>query len=82
MVDKVKALCPLGASDHIYLNITLVLYTESCIIHPSFNYFRGDFVSLRSMINDINLTNRVQACDNINDKWDCFHKTVYISLSW
>ena len=27
------------------------------------------------MINNINLTNRVQACDNIN-KWDCFHKTI------
>ena len=34
MVDKVEALCPLGASDHISLNITLVLYTESSINHP------------------------------------------------
>ena len=37
---------------------------------------KGDFASLRSIINDINLTNRVQACDNINDKWDCFRKTI------
>ena len=68
MVDKVEALCPLGASDHISLNITLVLYTESSINHPSLNYFKGDFVSLISMINDIILSNHVQACDNINDK--------------
>ena len=39
MVDKVEALCPLGASDHISLSITHVLYTESSINHPSFNYF-------------------------------------------
>ena len=65
-----------GTSDHISLNITLAFYTESSINHPSFNYFNGDFVSLRSMINYINLTNRVQACDNINDKWDCSHKTI------
>ena len=50
MVDKVEALCPFGASDHISLNITLVLYTDSSINHPSFNYFKGDFDSLRSMI--------------------------------
>ena len=76
MVDKVEALCPLGLSDHISLNITLVLYTEGSINHPSFSYFSGDFVSLRSIIKDVNQTNRVQACDNINDKWDCFHKTI------
>ena len=29
MVDKVEALCPLGASDHISINITLVLYTDN-----------------------------------------------------
>ena len=28
------------------------------------------------MIKDANLTNRVQACDNINDKWECFHKAI------
>ena len=50
MVDKVEALCPSGASDHISLNITLVLYTESSINRPSFDYSKGDFVSLRSMI--------------------------------
>ena len=68
MVDKVKALCPLGASDHISLYITLVLYIKSSINCPSFSYFNGDSVSLRSMIKDINLTNHLQACDNINDK--------------
>ena len=30
----------------------------------------------RSMIKDVNLTNRVEDCDNINYKWDCFHKTI------
>ena len=50
MVDKVEALCPIGASDHISLNIAIVFYTESSINHPSPNYFKGDFVSLRSMI--------------------------------
>ena len=49
MVDKFEALCPLGASDHISLNIAHVLYTESSINCPSFTYFKGDFVSLRSM---------------------------------
>ena len=24
----------------------------------------------------MNLTNHVQACGNITDKWDCFHKTI------
>ena len=76
MVNKVEALYPLGASDHISLNISLVLYTESSINRPSFNYVNGDFVSLRSMIKDVNLTNRVQACDNINDMWDWFHKAI------
>ena len=28
------------------------------------------------MINYINLASRVQDCDDINDKWDCFHKTI------
>ena len=50
MVGKVEALCPLGANDHISLNITLVLYTESSINRPSFIYFKCDFVSLRSII--------------------------------
>ena len=76
MVDKVEALCPLGASGHISLNIALVLYTESSINRPSFSYFKGNFVSLRSMFMDVNLTNSVQACDNLNDKWECFHKTI------
>ena len=48
MVDKVEALCPLGASDHISLNITFVLYTESNINCHSFNYFRGDFYTVYS----------------------------------
>ena len=69
------------ASDHISLNITLVLYTESSINCPSLNYFKGDFVSLRLMIKDVNQTNRVQACANINDKWDCFHKTIADGVS-
>ena len=76
MVDKVEALCPLGVSDHISLTVTLAPYTESSINRPSFNYFKDDFVSLRSMIKDGKLTNRAQVCDNINDKWDCFHKTI------
>ena len=46
MVDKVEALCPFGASDHISLNITLALYTEGSNNRPSFIYFDGDFVSL------------------------------------
>ena len=50
MADKVEALCPLRASDHILLSIALVLHTDIRINHPSFNYFKGDFVSLRSMI--------------------------------
>ena len=75
MVDKVEALCPLGASDHMSLNITLVLDTGSSINRHSFNYFKGDFVSLRSLINNVKLTDRVQACDNFNDKWDCLHKS-------
>ena len=41
-----------------------------------FNYFKVDFVSMKTIINDINLTNRVQACDNNDDKWECFHKTI------
>ena len=73
---QINILCPLGASDHISLNITLVFYTESSINHPSFNYFKGDFASLKSMINKINQTNHVQACDSINDKWDCFLKSI------
>ena len=40
------------------------------------NYFKVDFVSLKTIINDINLTNRVQACDNNDDKWECFDKTI------
>ena len=51
-------------------------HAESSINHTSFYHLNGDFVSLRSMINDINLTNPVQDCDDINDKWDCFHKTI------
>ena len=43
MVDKVEALCPLGASDHISLNITLVLCTESSINSPSLDYLIGEF---------------------------------------
>ena len=76
MVDKVEALCPLGASYHISLNITLVFYTESSNSRPSFNYFKGYFVSLRSTIKDVYQTNRVQAYDIINDKWECFRKTI------
>ena len=76
MVDKVEVLRSLAVSGHISLNITHVLYTESSINHTSFNYFEGNFVSLRSIIKDANLTNCVQACDTINDKWDCFHKTI------
>ena len=73
MVDKVRALCPLGASDHISLNIILALYAEGSTNRPSLDYFTDEFVSLKSVIKDVNLTNHVQGCDNINDKWDCFH---------
>ena len=76
-VDNVEALCPLGASGDISpLNTMLELDTESSINYPSVTYFKGDFTSMRSMIKDENLTNHVQACDNINDKWNCFHKTT------
>ena len=73
------ALCPLGASDHISLNITL--YTESSINRPFLIFFKGDFVSLKLMMKDVNLTNCVQDCDNINDKWDCFHRTIADGLN-
>ena len=28
------------------------------------------------MIKDVNLINCVQACESINDKWECFHETI------
>ena len=49
MVDKIEALCPLGANDHVSLYITLVLYTENGIDRPSFNYSKGEFVTLISI---------------------------------
>ena len=55
---------------------TLVPYTESSINRYYLYYIKVDFVSLKTMINDINLTNRVQACDNNDDKWECFHKAI------
>ena len=55
---------------------TLVHYTECSINRSYLNYYKVDFVSLKTIINDINLTNRVQACENNDDKWECFHKTI------
>ena len=60
----------------ITLNTTLALFEESSINHRYLSNFKGDFASLRSMTKNVKLTSRVQSCDNISDKWVCFHKTI------
>ena len=75
MINQIKTLPAIGASDHVVLSFELLCYSPSeGSSSPKSSFFKGDYVAMRE-----NLTNHnweFDKCTNVDDMWRNFETKV------
>ena len=73
MIDRIKYLPPLGKSDHVIIQISLISYISRFGLQTEkLNFFKGDYENIRSILKDIKWEERITKAMNLQESWKCF----------
>ena len=73
MIDRIKYLFPLGKSDHVIIQFSLISYISRFRLQTEkLNFFMGDYEKIRSNLKDIEWEERITKAMNLQESWECF----------
>ena len=73
MTDRIKYLPPLGKSDHVIIQFSLISYISSFRSQTEkLNFLKGDYEKIKSNLKDIEWEERITKAMNLQESWGCF----------
>ena len=73
MIDNMKYLPPLGKSDHVTIQLSLITYINRFRSRTEkINFFMGDYEKIRSNLKDIKWKDKITEAMNLQESWESF----------
>ena len=73
MIDTMKYLPPLGKSDHVTIQYSLITYINRFRSRTEkLNFFKGDYEKIRTHLKDIKWEDKITEAMNLQGSWESF----------